>query len=106
MYFLVFNLEWLLDEDNSDTAVEFIEFWSESIARHSGGAPVVAIGTHKDKVVSAADLQKSNAELATSNPAMKRAHDMIRDCMTGLRVYQLNQLQLHMPTQPRSFHIH
>ena len=103
VYFLVFNIEWLLDENKCKATVDFITFWANSIAKHSRGAPVVLIGTHKDKVVSAVDLLKSNAELAKSNPAIRRAHDMMRDLITDLRVYKLNQLQLRMPTQPSSF---
>ena len=115
VYLVVFNLEWLLNkhecnseckpncEKNQKHTVRFSKFWMNSIARYSGGAPVILIGTHKDQVVVGADLKKSNAELARTNPAIKRAQETIGRHTTGLRVYKLNKLRLHMPSQPSTF---
>ena len=115
VYLVVFNLEWLLDkricnsecksdcEKNQEQSLRFFKFWGNSIARFSGGAPVILIGTHKDQVVSGADLLKSNAELASTNPVIKGAQDTIGRNMKGLRVYKLNKLRLHTPPQPGSF---
>ena len=117
VYLVVFNLEWLLDkhkcnseckpdcEKNQEHTLRFFKFWGNSIARFSGGAPVILIGTHKDQVVSGADLLKSNAELARTNAAIKRAQDTIGRNMRGLGVFKLNNLRLHMPPQPCSFGI-
>ena len=101
IYPLVFNLKWLLDKQ--EHTLRFFKFWGNSIARFSGGAPVILIGTHKDQVVSSADLLKSNAELARTNPAIKGAQDTIGHNMSGLRVYKLNKLRLHTPPQPGLF---
>ena len=79
IYAVVFNLEWLLEKHECDSTcnstcelnkkftVAFVKFWLNSIARNSGGAPIVLIATHKDKVVSVSDLKLSNAELAKNN---------------------------------------
>merc|ERR1712048_1241350 len=81
IYPLVFNLEWLLNTDECDSRHErnqkqtlrIIDIWLNSIGRHASGAPVLLIGTHKDKIVTGADLAKGNLELAMSNDDIKRA---------------------------------
>ena len=112
IYAVVFNLEWLLNLHKCDSkcksncqfnkkfTVAFFEFWFNSIARNSGGAPVILIATHKDKVVSGSDLKLSNAELAKNNPAIAWAQEFVGSRITAMRVYQLNKLNLHMPPQP------
>ena len=116
IYVVVFNLEWLLgkhtcnsqcDKDcerNKKDTIRFIKFWLNSIARNSNGAPVLMIGTHKDTVVSGADLTMKNVKLATSNGDIKRANDIIGHCVSGMKVYQQKQLKLHLPEQPSSLH--
>ena len=112
IYAVVFNLEWLLDlhkcdctcnsncQFNKKFTVAFVEFWLNSIARNSGGAPIILIATHKDKVVSVSDLKLSNAELAKTNPAIAWAQEFMGELITATRVYQLKKLNLHMPPQP------
>ena len=117
IYVVVFNLEWLLgkhtcnsrcDKDcerNEKDTILFIKFWLNSIARNSNGAPVVLIGSHKDKVVSGADLTtKSNVELATSNGDIERANKIIGQHVRSMKVYQQKLLNLCLPEQPRSLH--
>ena len=115
IYLVVFNLEWLLDkhtcnsecksdcEKNQERSLRFFKFWGNSIARFSGGAPVMLIATHKDLVVSGADLLKSNAELARTNAAMKGAQETMGRNIRSLPVFKLNKLRLHIPPQPGSF---
>ena len=108
VYPLVFNLQWLLKIDeyaDKDTrgckrTLVTIDFWLNSIARLSSGAPVLLIGTHKDMVVSASDLTKSNVDLATSNEDIKRANTIIGNYIKSMKVYQSNALNLHLPNQP------
>ena len=114
IYVLVFNLEWLLNkhkcgskckrncECTREHTIRFIKFWLNSIARNSCGAPVLLIGTHKDKVISPDESQKSNADLAKSNKYIAGAHKEVGDLVTDSRMYKLNKLRLHMPTQPQS----
>ena len=106
IYPVVFNLEWLLKLRKCGSKCkpggkpDFVEFWCNSIARYSGGAPILLIGTHKDRVVSGSDLKLSNAELAKANPDMAWAQEFMGNLMTGMRVYKLKKLKLHMPPQP------
>ena len=102
IYPVVFNMQQLLDELESK-GWHFFDFWLNSIARYSGGAPVILIGTHKDQVVDPADLTKTNAVLAKTNPKIKGLHDRVRDRVKSLRVYKLKKLRLHMPPQPSLF---
>ena len=104
IYLVVFNLRSLLDNPEGK-AWDFFDFWSNSIARYSGGAPVILIGTHKDQVVGPADLGKSNAELVQTNKRIKCLTDRIRDRVKSLRVYKLKKLDLHFPEQPSLFYI-
>ena len=101
IYCVVFNLEWLLKLRKCDSKCNkspyFVKFWCNSIARYSGGAPIVLVGTHKDKVVSGSDLTKSNAELAKTNPDMAWAQEFMGELITGTRVYNLKELNLYMP---------
>ena len=115
IYPLVFNLEWLLGmhkcdsqcnddcERNQKQTIKTVDIWLNSIARNSGGAPVLLIATHKDTVVDGADLMKSNVDLATSNVEIKRANDIIGNHIKTMNVYQ-KLLNLHIPKQPGSFH--
>ena len=102
IYPVVFNLEWLLKwrKGGSKRKPDFVEFWCNSIARYSGGAPIMLIGTHKDRVVSSLDLTKSNAELAKTNPDMAWAQAFMGNLITGMHVYKSKKLNLHMPPQP------
>ena len=113
IYPLVFNLEWLLtDSDDDDDAernrqgtIKFIDFWLNSIARNSKGAPVLLIGTHKDKVAGCDYLRKTNLELFTCNPDIKRAHKIIADYVKSMPVYKSKILNLHFPKQPSPLNI-
>jgi hypothetical protein len=102
IYPVVFNLEWLLKlrKCGSKRKPDFVKFWCNSIARYSGGAPILLIGTHKDRVVSGSDLKLSNAELAKTNPDMAWAQEFMGNLITGMPVYKLKKLNLHMPPQP------
>ena len=108
VYPLAFNLEWLLNTDISDPASEhtqertlhFVKLWLNSVAQNSGGATVVLIGTHKDKVVGADDLKKSNKDLARTSDVIARAHKLIGDCISEMPDYTRKKLRLHMPLQP------
>ena len=107
IYPLVFNLQWLLDthgERNEKQTLITIDFWLNSVARFSGGAPLLLIGTHKDLVVSGADLAKSNVDLATSNDDIKRANEIIGTYIKNMRVYKSKLLNLHLPNQPSLLH--
>ena len=102
IYPVVFNMQQLLNELESK-GWDYFDFWMNSIARYSGGAPVILIGTHKDLIVDLADLTKSNADLAKTNSKIKWLHDRVRDRVKSLRVYKLKKLRLHMPPQPSLF---
>ena len=116
IYQVVFNLEWLLNmhqcntrcksdcERNQKHSLKYVDFWLNSISRHSGGAPVLLIASHKDIVVSGGDLQKNNAELAMSNEHIKLAHTIIGNHVKGMSVYKSGQLNLHLPKQPSLSH--
>ena len=116
VYQVVFNLEWLLDmhqcdarckgdcERNQKDSLKFVDFWLNSIARNSGGAPVTLIATHKDIVASGADLQKSNIELAMSNEKIKLANKIIGNHIKNMPVYKTRQLNLKLPEQPSLLH--
>ena len=112
VYPLVFNLQWLLKIDeyaDKDTrgckrTLVTIDFWLNSIARLSNGAPVLLIGTHKDMVVGPTDLTKSNVDLATSNDDIKRANEIIGNYVKNMQVYKSKLLNLHMPDQPGLLH--
>ena len=111
IYTVVFNLEWLLDlhkcnskcksgcQRNKKFTVNFARFWLNSIAWNSRGAPILLIGTHKDKVVHASDLTKSNVSLAKVQN-IARAQETIGNLITSMPVYKMNKLNLHMPPQP------
>ena len=111
IYPLVFNLEWVLDMDErgsqsserergQEKTLTTIDFWINSVARYSGGAPLLLIGTHKDLVVGGADLVKSNTDLATSNSDIKRANKIIGNYIKEMKVYKSKVLNLHLPKQP------
>ena len=110
LYIVVFNLEWLLNEDDSETEVDsegneentlhFLNFWLNSIARNSVCAPVLIAGTHKDKVVRGDDLRKSNAKLATDNYDIERAQAIIGRYIKNMKVYKSKSLNLKFPKQP------
>ena len=109
VYPLVFNLQWLLKVDEYATdkdrrgrkrTLVTIDFWLNSIARLSNGAPVLLIGTHKDMVVSSGDLKKSNVDLAMSNDDINRANNIIGKYIKDMKVYKSNVLNLHLPDQP------
>ena len=108
IYPLAFNLEWLLNADVSNPASEhtqertlhFVKLWLNSVAQNSGGATVVLIGTHKDHVVGADDLVKSNADLASTNDDIARAHELIGKCISEMPDYTRKKLRLHMPPKP------
>ena len=102
IYPVVFNMQQLLNQLESKGWDNF-DFWMNSIARYSGGAPVLLIGTHKDLVVDLADLTKSNADLAKTNPKIRWLQDRVRDRVKSLRVFKLKKLRLHMPPQPSLF---
>ena len=111
IYPLVFNLQWLLDMDEQaddkrgkDQTLVTIDFWLNSVARFSGGAPVLLIGTHKDLVVGPTDLKKSNVDLATSNDDIKRANEIIGNYIKKMKVYKSKLLNLHLPNQPGLLH--
>ena len=110
VYPLVFNLQWLLkideyaentkDKRGRKRTLVTIDFWLNSIARLSNGAPVLLIGTHKDMVVSRSDLTKSNVDLAMSNEDIKRANNIIGNYIKDMKVYKTDVLNLHLPDQP------
>ena len=109
MYIAIFNLEWLLDEDSKvdgdndkEDTLHFINFWLNSIARNSPSAPVIIVGTHKDKVVRGDDLRKSNAKLAADNHDIKRAQEIIGGYIQNMQVYKSKCLKLKLPEQPSS----
>ena len=105
IYQLVFNIEWLLNEHDSESecnqkhTLRFIKSWLNIIARNRGNAPVLLIGTHKDLVIGDGDRLKSNIELASTNDKIKRAHEIIGNCITSMPVYQQKKLKLHLPAQ-------
>ena len=99
IYPVVFNMQQLLESKGWHS----FDFWLNSIARYSGGATVILIGTHKDLVVDPADLTKSNADLAKTNPKIRWLQDRVRDRLKSLRVFKLKKLRLHMPPQPSLF---
>ena len=56
-YFVVFNMEKVLDEATREDALNFLQFWLEMIHLYAqddddSRAPVILVGTHKDKVSS------------------------------------------------------
>ena len=114
IYPLVFNMQWLLEMHergaqygvrSEEQTLITIDFWLNSVARYSGGAPVLLIGTHKDLVVSDADLLKSNADLATSNADIKRANKILGDYIKRMKVFKSKLLNLHLPNQPSLLHM-
>ena len=112
IYPLAFNLEWLLNTGVSDPASEhteqrtlhFVKLWLNSVAQNSRGAIIVFIGTHKDQVVGANDLVKSNADLASTSDVIARAHKLIGECISQMPDYTRKKLRLHMPPQPGELH--
>ena len=108
IYPIVFNLEWLLNTDckpgceqNQVHTLHFLEIWLNSIGYNSDGAPMLLIATHKDKIITPAHYRNlTNFELAQSNDDVKRAHEIVGDFITSLKVYKLGKLNLHMPPQP------
>ena len=112
VYPLAFNLEWLLNAHASDPASEhtqertlhFVKLWLNSVAQNSRGAIIVYIGTHKDQVVGANDLVKSNADLASTSDVIACAHKLIGDCISQMPDYTRKKLRLHMPPQPGELH--
>ena len=112
IYPLVFNLKWLLElkcdsrrDRNQKDTLRIIDVWLNSIARYSGGAPVLLIGTHKDEVVKGADLTKSNLELAMKNKEIQLANTIIGKHIKSMNVYQRKRLNLHLPEQPSLLHM-
>ena len=117
IYPIVFNLVWLLDKHESATGktddecnqvhtLHFLEIWLNSIGYNSNGAPILLIGSHKDMVISPAEYRNlSNFDIAQKNDDIKRAHQIIGDFITSLRVYKLGKLNLHMPPQPSLLHL-
>ena len=112
IYPLAFNLQWLLEmheradygKRGKDQTLATIDFWVNSVARFSNGAPVLLIGTHKDVVVGGTDLRKSNVALAKSNDDIKRANEIIGNYIKNMKVYKSKLLNLHLPDQPRLLH--
>ena len=112
IYPLVFNLQWLLEvhegagdgKRGQERTLATIDFWVNSVARFSNGAPVLLIGTHKDMVVGGSDLAKRNAHLATSNDDIKRANEIIGSYIKKMKVYKSKLLNLHLPDQPSLLH--
>ena len=105
IYPLAFNLEWLLTTDpvcehTRESTLHFVKLWLNSVSQNSGGATVVLIGTHKDQVVGADDLTKSNKDLARTSDVIARAHKLIGDCISKLPDHTRKKLRLHMPLQP------
>ena len=112
IYPLVFNLQWLLEmhegagdgKRGQEQTLVTIDFWINSVARFSNGAPVLLIGTHKDMVVGGTDLAKSNVDLATSNDDIKRANEIIGSYIKKMKVYKSKLLNLYLPDQPGLLH--
>ena len=114
IYPIVFNLAWLLektgatgkadDERDRVHTLHFLEIWLNSIGYNSNGAPILLIGSYKDKLISAEEKNMTNFDIAKANDDIKRAHQIIGDFITSLRVYKLGKLNLHMPPQPSSLH--
>ena len=115
IYPIMFNLAWLLDktvatgkaDDECDQVhtLHFLEIWLNSIGYNSNGAPIVLIASHKDVVMSPAEYRNlSNFDIAKKNKDIKRAHEIIGDFITSLRVYKLGKLNLQMPPQPSALH--
>ena len=115
IYPIVFNLAWLLEktgatgkaDDECDRVhtLHFLEIWLNSIGYNSNGAPILLIGSHKDVVMSPAEYGNlSNFDIAQKNKDIKRAHEIIGDFVTSLRVFKLGKLNLQMPPQPSALH--
>ena len=65
IYVVTFNMEWLMSEgDALQQCFDYLDFWVNSIIVHTmnhttnSTAPVVFVGTHKDKVLDPADHEK------------------------------------------------
>eukprot|EP01038_Epipyxis_sp_PR26KG_P007083 gene7083-9667_t len=67
IYAIVFNMEWLLDNapfNTKNQCLSYIKFWFNSIAMHTHSttdnsiAPIILIGTRKDKVIDVNDHVK------------------------------------------------
>ena len=115
IYPIMFNLAWLLDktgatgkaDDECDRVhtLHFLEIWLNSIGYNSNGAPILLIASHKDVVMSPAEYKNlSNFDIAQKNKDIKRAHEIIGDFITNLRVFKLGKLNLQMPPQPSALH--
>ena len=112
IYPLAFNLEWLLNthvsdpacERNEESTLRFVKLWLNTVAQNPGGASVLLIGTHKDRVVGADDMAKSNADLASTSDEIARAHKLIGDCISEMPNNTRKKLRLHMPPQQGQLH--
>ena len=63
VYLICFNMVDVLDEKKRQEAIKFIRFWIQTVSAHTVGdngmiAPVILVGTHKDKVPTPADHKK------------------------------------------------
>ena len=68
VYIVCFNMEDVLDEQKQHKSFKFIRFWLQSISIHTVGdgntsAPILLVGTHKDKVSSDVDHRKVHEKL-------------------------------------------
>ena len=53
VYLIVFNMERMVGTEAQRAAcLKDLRFWLSSVAVHGAGAPVLLVGTHKDKVCS------------------------------------------------------
>ena len=56
VYLVVFKMTGIFEDEKS--TVEMVRYWLNSLALHARGAPILLVGTHKDKVKTYAEHQK------------------------------------------------
>ncbi|GBG34516.1 Leucine-rich repeat serine/threonine-protein kinase 1 [Hondaea fermentalgiana] len=92
LYLVVFDMRELVGADKfktdlrpeeyarlgtQDESIDFLRFWLNSIKLHAPGAPVLLVGTHKDKVqdVHAVDCVLRKAEIVSSDCRLVKPND-------------------------------
>ena len=107
MFVGVFDLEKLLTPGNKSQK-KTLKFWLNSIGWNAGTAdsrdaapPVVLVGTHKDVVCSKSKshLQKRSRDLYKQNHEIRRAHELLGDCIKEMEVYKQRKIKLYFPEQ-------
>jgi GTPase SAR1 family protein len=83
LYAIVFNMEDMLDEEKMKTAIQTLLFWINSIVIHTLNAesntcaPVVFVGTHKDKCPDPSDHDKISKIINTLVASSPIKNDML-----------------------------